>query len=347
MNCVRVFAGALAVAAVSATLGLTTPADARTTKDAVTTAAGAPSTVKIVRDGITLVHQRTPVGGHTLTGQGPTRSDFDGDGRDDLAVTNGQGVVVAYSSAPIRDYLTTELPAAVPMGCTCLGRDIVTGNFNGDKYDDLVVANFDEADLKVKATFAGAVWIILGGPGGLRVDQVTHVNQSTSGVSGTSAASDAFGSTLAAGDVTGDGMDELLIGIPNKKVGGKKEAGAVVVLKGSSTGTVTSGAQWLDQSTPGVPGAPEYRDHFGQSIAVGKLNKNKYRDVVIGAPWEDDGKQFWGGSGVVTQFWGSSAGVSLKKITTVSGHATAPIAKPQEIVLWYFGTSLVIADTTG
>jgi hypothetical protein len=57
--------------------------------------------------------------------------------------------------------------------------------------------------------------------------------------------------------------------------------------------------------------------------------------------------EFWGGSGIVTQFWGSSAGVSLKKITTVSGHATAPIARPQEIVLWYFGTSLVIADTTG
>jgi hypothetical protein len=307
-------------------------------------AADIPGAAEILRDGITLLHQRTPVTAEPVTGEGVTRSDFDGDGRDDIAAFSDAGVFVSYSSAPHRDRLVTELPGG--SGCSCFGWDMVTGNFDGDSYADLAIGDPDEADLRQLGYHAGAVWIFSGGPGGLQVDTVQHVNQSTAGVPGSSAETDWFGTSLATGDITGDGRDELAVGIPMKKVGKKIEAGAVVVLKGSAAGIVTSGARWLDQNTSGVPGAAQTRDHFGASIAIGNVNKDKYRDVVIGAPQEDDGVSAWG-SGQITQLWGSSAGVSLTKATYVSGQKATSAAGIDDVILWYLGGNLAIVDTNG
>jgi hypothetical protein len=303
-----------------------------------------PGAVEILRDGITLLHQRTSLSRPRVTGKGATLSDFDGDGRDDVAAFSGAGVVVTYSSAPARDLLITEIPGG--SGCVCFGTEMVTGNFNGDKYDDLAVGDPYEHDLKGPGYEAGAVWIFAGGPAGLLVDKVKHMSQSTSGIVGTSAQGDRFAATLAAGDITGDGRDELVIGLPGKKVGGKKEAGAAVVLKGGSGGITTSGSKWIDQNTSGVPGGAETGDHFGSGLAIGKINKDKYRDVVIGAPQEDDG-QAYTGSGSVTQFWGASGGVSLSKVTAVYGKSTFTVAEPKDAVVWYLGGVLAIADTSG
>lgn len=347
MKLVPVLAGVLATTVASATFFLTIPADAAPKAGAVSPSeAISAATVQVVRDGVTLLDQRTPVSAKAVTGHGATRSDFDGDGIDDIAAfANGAqgGVTVTYSSAPVRDYLSTEMVGLA--GCVCFGTEMTTGNFNGDKYDDLAIGDLSEGDVKQKGRQAGAVWIFPGGPGGLQVDAVKHVNQSTPGAPGTSADGDWFGSALAAGDITGDGRDELLVGLPDKKVAGQDEAGAVVVLKGSSAGIVTSGAKWIDQNTSGVPGAAETTDHFGSAIAVGKLDKNKYRDVVIGSSGEDAGGS--SGSGLVTQFWGSSAGVSFKKVTAVSAVSAAAAAQRKDTYLSRFGAALAIADTNG
>jgi hypothetical protein len=354
----------VAVTAAATALLTATPADAATTgvpippadpsalprgaqaqagKKAIS--ADLPGTAVIVRDGITLLHLRTTVNSRPAKGAGPTRSDFDGDGRDDIAAFSTAGVVVTYSSAPVRDRLITEIPGG--SGCVCYGTEMVTGNFNGDKYDDLAIGDPDEVDLKSSMGYhAGAVWIFSGGPSGLRVGEVKHINQSTIGIPGTSAQGDWFADALAAGDITGDGRDELLVGVPHKTISGKREAGVVVVLKGGSAGVAASGATWIHQNTTGVPGGVEAGDHFGSGIAIGKINKDRYLDVVVGAPQEDDGKSF-GGSGAVTQFWGSSAGPSLKKVTAVYGASTFAVAEKKDAVLWYIGGQLAIGDTTG
>jgi hypothetical protein len=340
----RFLTATLATTMVAAAFCVAAPAGAATTTDSPASSVE----VKIVRDGITLDHVRTSVETTPKSAKGPTRSDFDGDGRDDIAGFSDGGVVVSYSSAPVRDNLVTEMVGG--SGCACFGQEMVTGNFNGDKYDDLAIGDSSESDRKVadrKGWDSGAVWIFLGGPGGLQVDTVEHVNQSTAGVPGTSSSTDGFAEALAAGDITGDGKDELLVGMPFKKVAGKKAAGAVIVLKGSSTGIVTAGAKLISQNTSGVPSAAEPGDRFGTSIAVGKINKGKYQDVVIGAPGEDAGNPSSRGTGMVTQFWGSATGPSLKKVTSVSGAATRVAAQPKKLILWYFGQTLAIADTSG
>jgi len=320
------------------------PGAAPLRKPAMARAADLTGADKIVRDGITLLHASTPVTATPVTGKGATRSDYDGDGRDDIAAFSDSGVVVTYSSAPRRDQLATELYGA--SGCSCFGWNMTAGNFNGDRYDDLAISDYNEADTRQQGRYAGAVWIFSGGPAGLQVDAVKHINQSTANVPGTSVEGDWFGMSLAAGDVTGDGKDDLAVGIPLKTIGGRKEAGAVALFRGSAGGVLTSSVLWIDQSNTRVPGVAETSDHFGASLAIGAINKDKALDLVVGAPQENEGDSAFG-SGLITQFWGSTAGLSLNKVTSVSGQSATSAVNKDDVFLWYFGGNLAIGDTNG
>ena len=299
---------------------------------------------QLTRDGIVLLYRRTAVTVTPSTGAGAdTRSDFDGDGSDDVAAFSDNGVIVRYSSAPYLDHLRTEMPQG---GCVCFGWPMVSGNFDGDGYDDLAIADGGEMDTSTGTLDTGAVWIFPGGPGGLQIDAVQHVNQTTAGVPGTSEEGDWFGGALAAGDITGDGRDDLAIGLPREAVGATTQAGGVIVLNGSPSGIVTTGAQWIDQSTTGVPGTPETGDSFGWGLAIGKVDKNGYAELLVGTPLEND-HDLNDGSGMVAQFWGSSAGVSLSNVTSVSGETVTAAAGLDGMYAWNLGFSLGVTDTDG
>jgi hypothetical protein len=297
---------------------------------------------QLVRDGITLEYRRTTVAVTPTTGtRSGTRSDFDGDGRDDLAAASDSGVLVRYSSAAHRDQLRTQVLAG---DCICFGNSLVSGNFNGDGFDDLAIADLDEVDTTANGVHAGAVWIFPGSADGLQIEAAQHINQSTAGVPGSSEAEDWFGGSLAAGDITGDGRDELAIGLPNESLGSAISTGGVIVLKGSGTGIVSTGALWLDQNVTGVPGTSESNDGFGWSLAIGKVNTNIYRDLIIGTPLEnyaDNGT----GSGMITQFWGGAAGVSLSGVTSVTGAAITNAIKVTGTYVFDFGFNIAVGDT--
>ncbi|MBO3740097.1 FG-GAP-like repeat-containing protein [Actinoplanes flavus] len=320
------------VAAIAGTTALAAPVAAE---------AAAPTRTEVVRDGVTLLLDRTPVSVKPYTGKGASRADFDGDNRDDVAVFSNVGVAVAYSSAAHRDVLRTEIPGSGGGG---FGYSMAAGDFNGDRYDDLAIGDYNEADLRTMGYVAGAVWIIPGGPGGLQPNRAQHVNQSTAGVPGVSVQGDWFGFSLAAGDITGDGRDELAIGIPRKRIGNKAEAGAVVVLKGGANGVTTSAARWISQDTAGVPGSPGTNDKFGFAVAIGRVDKNRYQELVVGAPGESPDRGY-NGSGTITQFWGTSAGASLKKVTALHGGKIATTVR--KLGVWEVGAALAIGDVTG
>ncbi|RIV32615.1 hypothetical protein D2L64_25065 [Micromonospora radicis] len=307
----------------------------------------------ITRDGLIMQYHRVTKAVTAVKGTGPTRSDFDGDGVDDIAASadtlnhnlpyHPTGVVVVrYSSAPQVDYF---IGAMVGDAMSSFGIALAAGDFNGDGYDDLAVGDADEIDTKNKAR-GGGVWIIPGSRNGLVVDATKHFNQSSPGVPGESENRDAFGASLAAGDINGDGRDDLAIGAFKEAIGSVKEAGAVTVLYGSSAGLTGTGAQQLHQNQAAVPGSAERRDHFGMSLAIGRVNNNKYADLVIGAPHENDGSGA-NGTGMVTLMWGSASGVKLSGATSVTGAGVYKATGRKDTIAWYLGMSLAIGDING
>ncbi|WBB93170.1 FG-GAP and VCBS repeat-containing protein [Verrucosispora sp. WMMC514] len=322
---------------------------------AVTAPAQAASEFRtITRDGVVMQQQRVAKAVTPMKGTGATRSDFDGDGVDDIAANFDAGgnsvlphhtsgaVVVRYSSAPHIDYLTGTTTIGLGSG---FGNELAAGDFNGDGFDDLAIGADVEVDLSNKAP-GGAVWIIPGSRTGLVVDSTRRFTQGSPGVPGDSEDYDGFGDALAAGDINGDGRDDLAVGAYKESIGSVVEAGAVTVLYGGIDGLTASGAQQLHQNQAAVPGTSEHRDLFGRSLAIGKVNNNKYADLVIGAPNENDGSGA-SGSGMVTLMWGSASGVKLSGATSVTGAAIHHATGHRFTVAWYLGRSLAVGDVNG
>ncbi|MEO3742256.1 hypothetical protein [Plantactinospora sp. B5E13] len=336
-------AGVSALALV-ASLGISTPVQA------------ADDVRLVTRDGVGLQYHWVPKATTPVTGSGATRSDFDGDGVDDIAATsdlslptwnslpyNSTGlVVVRYSSTPRVDYLTGTTEGG---GCGCFGRAVATGDFNADGYDDLVIGDSDEVD-PGNQTRAGGVWILPGSSTGLVVDAAGHINQRSPGIPGEPENLDRFGVALAAGDINGDGYDDLAIGAEGEAIGSKVEAGSVTVVFGSASGITTTGAQDLYQDQTAVPGASERNDRFGSGLAIGRVNNDRYADLVIGAPLEND-MVSPEGSGSVALLWGSAGGVSTSGATSATGWGIYPATGDANTVAWYLGSPLAIGDVNG
>ncbi|MGQ9582586.1 MAG: PKD domain-containing protein [Thermoplasmatota archaeon] len=138
---------------------------------------------------------------------------------------------------------------------------------------------------------------------------------------------DGFGASVTAGDINGDGFDDLLVGAPQSDAGGA-DAGSVYIFYGpidSSTGEISAGA--ADAVITGMaPGAL-----FGQSISArGDINGDSVDDVVVGAPGHMSGRGaafvFFGGEldsrsaeAANATLLGSEPGQALGRSVSIAG----------------------------
>ena len=153
-----------------------------------------------------------------------------------------------------------------------VGTSVATaGDVNGDGFSDVIVgAPFQDTDDESMA-WVGAASVYLGSSSTLAA---------TPGWSaGGSAGDSEFGFSIAsAGDVNGDGYDDILVGDPNYSDSFSQE-GAVFLYLGGPTGPIG----------PALIGVGDQAGaHFGYSVSsAGDVNGDGYSDVIVGAPGEN------------------------------------------------------------
>lgn len=178
---------------------------------------------------------------------------------------------------------------------------VATGDFNNDGFDDLAIGapevDFTPVGGGARVN-AGAVYVIFGkafpaAPGTTTVDtNLTPVtgSQPEARIFG-GAGGDNLGVAVAAGDINGDGISDLIMGANGANFNDttpRADTGAVFVLFGSigfPTGTI-------DLATPAASNVTIFGertgDEFGSALAVGHAGGlTNIPDLLIGAPRND------------------------------------------------------------
>jgi hypothetical protein len=168
-----------------------------------------------------------------------------------------------------------------------MGAALAVGDFDGDQYNDLAVGVPGENDGSGKV-------VVYRGTSNRLVPWKT-LTQASAGWA--VEPGDHFGWSLAAGDVDGDGIADLLVGAPHEdvKVNGVdvEDAGGAILFKGSATGFTV--LRKLTQTTLGY--SEDLDDNFGYAVAIASIAGGS-PDLVIGAPGDHHPGVF--GAGTLT-----------------------------------------------
>jgi hypothetical protein len=140
-------------------------------------------------------------------------------------------------------------------------------------------------------------------------------------------------------DFNGDGFADLAIGIPGEGLNGVPGAGAVTVLYGSEDGLTTDGVEFWSAFSSGV-GEANLGDVFGNVLAAGDFNNDKFADLAIAAFVDDVNGQIQAGS--VTVLYGSCNGLTADG--SQLWHQDSPGIDGEAAAIDHFGLALTTGD---
>jgi len=165
------------------------------------------------------------------------------------------------------------------------------GDLNGDGFDDLVVGAIRADGAGNAKREAGAAYVVFGKGGGfgaaISLAQVA-LGQGGFVIQGEDAGDAAGFSVASAGDLNGDGFDDLIVGVYNADSAGtsKSSAGAAFVVfgKAGDLGTAIDLAAVAQGQGGFVIQAEDAGDFAGRSVAsTGDLNGDGFDDLIVGA----------------------------------------------------------------
>ncbi|MGH9867612.1 MAG: FG-GAP-like repeat-containing protein [Candidatus Polarisedimenticolia bacterium] len=251
--------------------------------------------------------------------------DLNGDGVEDLIVSarnftnqeEEEGAAFMFQGSP------SGLPAAPTwvyesnIAHAHLPADIsIVPDVNGDGLNDLLMGSLEYSN-ELHEEGVAALW--KGAPDGLgcRASWVIEGNGYEA----------YFGYTVtSAGDVNGDGYGDVMIGWADYE-SGMYGPGRSFVYAGGPMG-LHYGPIWAVAGTQAT-------EFLGASSAAGDVNGDGFGDLLVGAPYYDNGHFDEGGAFL---YLGSASGLSPAPVWSAEGNQTGPT---------YFGVSLASGDVNG
>ena len=149
------------------------------------------------------------------------------------------------------------------------------GDVNGDGYDDILIGAQHYDNRK------GKTYLILGKPSGWTINN--NLSKADASFIGEHENDNSGWSVSGAGDVNGDGNDDILIGAPYYN----NIKGKTYLILGKPSGWALNTS--LSKADASFIGEHE-NDNSGWSVSgAGDVNGNGYDDILIGASWNNDG----------------------------------------------------------
>jgi hypothetical protein len=194
------------------------------------------------------------------------------------------------------------------------------GDINGDRINDVVIGAIYASPSN--RSRAGAAYVIYGKSGGLVDLDLANITLAQGFKISGAARGDASGYSVgSAGDINGDGINDVIIGASGASRSGRTEAGISYVIYGKSGGLVDLDLANITLAQGFKISGAARGDASGYSVgSAGDINGDWINDVIIGAYWASrSGRTQAGISYVIYGKSGGLVDLDLANITLAQG----------------------------